>query len=172
MTALVLIAVERHLDGHYRQAFAIGFFAALDRPEVWLFWGPYGLWLFWRDPGARKLVFALFALIPILWFAPEYWGSGHFFRGVTPRASAALQQRRVRQLPVLHRVRQARLADRPVPDQGGRDRGRARGRRSALWRACRCGRAHRRYRRQRRQALAGTAIAGGAGLRLVGRDLA
>ncbi len=82
MTALVLIAVERHLDGHHRQAFAIGFFAALDRPEIWLFWGPYGLWLFWKDPGARRLVIALFVLIPVLWFLPEYWGSGHFLRGV------------------------------------------------------------------------------------------
>jgi hypothetical protein len=82
MTALVLIAFERFLDGHPRQAFVIGFFAALDRPEIWLFWGPYGLWLFWKDPGARRLVIALFVLIPILWFVPEYWGSGHFFRGV------------------------------------------------------------------------------------------
>ena len=70
MTALVLVAVERHLDGHPRQAFVVGFFAALDRPELWLFWGPYGLWLFWRDAGARKLVIGLFALIPILWFGP------------------------------------------------------------------------------------------------------
>ncbi len=82
MTAIVLIAVERHLDGEPRQAFVVGFFAALDRPEIWLFWGPYGLWLAYRDPGARKLVIALFALIPVLWFLPEYWGSGHFFRGV------------------------------------------------------------------------------------------
>jgi hypothetical protein len=82
MTALVLIAVDRHLDGKPRQAFAVGFAAALDRPEIWLLWGPYGLWLFWKDPGARKLVVALFALIPVLWFAPEYWGSGHFLRGV------------------------------------------------------------------------------------------
>ncbi|MHB8657424.1 MAG: hypothetical protein ACYC91_05630 [Solirubrobacteraceae bacterium] len=82
MTALVLIAVERHLDGRPRQAFAVGFFAALDRPELWLFWGPYGLWLFWKDAGSRKLVIGLFVLIPILWFGPEYWGSGHFFRGV------------------------------------------------------------------------------------------
>jgi hypothetical protein len=93
MTAVVLIAVERHLDGKHRQAFAIGFLAALDRPEIWLLWGPYGLWLWWRDPGARKLVFALFALIPILWFLPEYWGSGHFFRGVSrahqPRSNSA-----------------------------------------------------------------------------------
>jgi hypothetical protein len=82
MTALVLISIDRHLDGKYRQAFAIGFFAALDRPEIWLFWGPYGLWLWWKDPGARKLVIGLFALIPVLWFLPEYWGSGHFLRGV------------------------------------------------------------------------------------------
>jgi hypothetical protein len=83
MTALVLIAFDRHLDGKYRQAFAIGFAAALDRPEIWLFWGPYGLWLWWKDPGARKLVIGLFALIPVLWFLPEYWGSGHFLRGVS-----------------------------------------------------------------------------------------
>ena len=93
MTAIVLIAVERHLDGHHRQAFAISFFAALDRPEIWLFWGPYGLWLFWKDPGARKLVIGLFVLIPVLWFLPEYWGSGHFLRGVSraqhPRSNSS-----------------------------------------------------------------------------------
>jgi hypothetical protein len=93
MTALVLIAIERHLDGHHRQAFAIAFFAALDRPEIWLFWGPYGLWLWWKEPGARRLVIGLFVLIPALWFLPEFWGSGHFFRGVTrahtPRSNSA-----------------------------------------------------------------------------------
>ncbi len=83
MTALVLIALDRHLDGHHRQAFAIGFFAALDRPELWALWGPYGIYLFIRDPGARKLVVSLFVLIPVLWFGPELWGSGHLFRGVT-----------------------------------------------------------------------------------------
>jgi hypothetical protein len=83
MTALVLIAFDRHLDGSRRQAFAIGFFAALDRPELWAIWGPYGLYLWWTDPGARKLVGSLFVLIPILWFGPELWGSGHLFRGVT-----------------------------------------------------------------------------------------
>jgi len=81
MTAIVLVALERHLDGHPRQAFAVAFFAALDRPEIWLFWGPYGLWLWWKDPGARKLVYALFVLIPVLWFLPELWGSGHLLRG-------------------------------------------------------------------------------------------
>ncbi len=92
-TALALIAVDSHLDGARQRAFVVGFFAALDRPELWFVWGPYGLYLFWRDPGARKLVVALFALIPVLWFLPELWGSGHLLRGVTraqhPRSNSA-----------------------------------------------------------------------------------
>jgi hypothetical protein len=92
-TALMLIAVDSYLDGAPRRAFVVGFFAALDRPELWFVWGPYGLYLFWRDPGARKLVIALFALIPVLWFLPELWGSGHLLRGVTraqhPRSNSA-----------------------------------------------------------------------------------
>ena len=90
---LVLLAIDRHLDGSARQTFVIGFFPALDRPEIWPFWGLYGLYLWRRDPTARKLVVALFAVTPVLWFGPELWGSGHFFRGVNralhPRANAA-----------------------------------------------------------------------------------
>jgi hypothetical protein len=92
-TALALLAVDSYLDGARQRAFVFGFFAALDRPELWFFWGPYGLYLFWRDPGARRLVVALFALIPLLWFLPELWGSGHLLRGVTraqhPRSNSA-----------------------------------------------------------------------------------
>jgi hypothetical protein len=92
-TALALIAVDSYLDGSRQRAFVVGFFAALDRPELWFFWGPYGLYLFWRDPGARRLVVALFALIPVLWFLPELWGSGHLLRGVNraqhPRSNSA-----------------------------------------------------------------------------------
>ena len=79
---LMLLAIDRHLDDKPRQAFFVGFFAALDRPEIWPFWGLYGLYLWRRDPGAFKLVLGLFALVPLLWFGPEYWGSGQFFRGV------------------------------------------------------------------------------------------
>ena len=92
-TALVLIAVDSHMDGATRRAFVVGFFAALDRPELWFFWGPYGVYLWWRDPGARKLVLSLFALIPVVWFLPELWGSGHLLRGVSraqhPRSNSA-----------------------------------------------------------------------------------
>jgi hypothetical protein len=89
---LVLLAIERHLDGKPRQAFVVGFVLALDRPEIWAFWGLYGLYLWRRDPRTWKLIVALFAIVPCLWFLPELWGSGHLFRGVTralhPRGNA------------------------------------------------------------------------------------
>ncbi len=83
MVAAMLIALDRHLDGHYRQAFVFGFVATLDRPEVGLFWGPYGLWLMWRDPGSRGLVIGLAVLALALWFVPQKWGGGSFTSGVS-----------------------------------------------------------------------------------------
>lgn len=76
LVALVLWAVDRHLDGRYRQALVLGFAAALLRPEVWPFLGAYGVWLWLRDRPARPLVAALALLVPALWFLPELWGSG------------------------------------------------------------------------------------------------
>jgi hypothetical protein len=90
--ALLLISIDRHIDGKPRQAFVVGFLVALDRPEIWLFWGPYGLWLFWRDPGARLLVAALFVITPIVWFLPVYLGCGSFScsvnRATHPRSNS------------------------------------------------------------------------------------
>jgi hypothetical protein len=90
--ALLLISIDRHLDGKHRQAFIVGFLVALDRPEIWLFWGPYGLWVFWKDPGARVLVAALFVITPIVWFVPVYLGCGSFScsvnRATHPRSNS------------------------------------------------------------------------------------
>ncbi len=80
LVAFTLWGVERHLDGRYRQAFVLGFLAALLRPEVWPFLGLYGLWLLLVDWGALWLVLSGFALIPLLWFLPELWGSGNLMR--------------------------------------------------------------------------------------------
>jgi len=80
LVAFVLWGIERHLDGRYRQAFVLGFLAALLRPEVWPFVGLYGLWLLLIDRRALWLVVAGFALIPVLWFLPELWGSGNIWR--------------------------------------------------------------------------------------------
>jgi hypothetical protein len=79
LAAVGLWAVERHLDGRRGHAFALGFAAALLRPEVWPFWGLYGLWLA-RDPARRMLVAGLFAANAALWVLPEWWGSGQPFR--------------------------------------------------------------------------------------------
>ena len=133
-TMVILIAVDRHLDGAPRQAFAVGFLAALDRPEIWLFWGPYGLWLFWRDPGARKLVIGLFLLIPILWFAARVLGLGALPARGQPRPEAARQQPRLCQVPVLRGAHRPRVADDAAADQGRR----------SCWppeRSCSCSRA-------------------------------
>lgn len=85
LVALVLWAVERHLDGHRTHAFLLGFAAALLRPEVWPFWGLYGLWLLLRDrsPRTAALVFGTAAAALLLWFVPEYLGSGDWLRAAS-----------------------------------------------------------------------------------------
>jgi hypothetical protein len=80
LVALCLWAVERHLDGRRTDAFLLGLGAALLRPEVWPFWGLYGLWLAYTEPRRRLPVAGAFLLCGFLWFAPEYWGSGDWLR--------------------------------------------------------------------------------------------
>jgi hypothetical protein len=93
LVALVLAAIDRHLAGRYRHAFAFALGAGLLRPETWPFLGLYGLWLFWRDAGARKLVVVGFAALPVLWLLPELWGSGDLLRAAhraqNPRSNSA-----------------------------------------------------------------------------------
>jgi hypothetical protein len=89
LVALVLWAVERHLDGRRTHAFLLGFAAALLRPEVWPFWGLYGLWLVYQAWDGRPpwreiaLVFGSGALALVLWFLPEYLGSGDWLRAAS-----------------------------------------------------------------------------------------
>ncbi len=82
LVAFALLGLERQLDGRPRSAFLCLLGAALLRPEAWPFLGLYGLWLFWREPGLRALVVAGFAAIPVLWFLPEWWGSGDPLRAM------------------------------------------------------------------------------------------
>jgi hypothetical protein len=93
LVALVLAAIDRHLAGRSRHAFLFGLGAALLRPEAWPFLALYGLWLFWRDGGARKLVVAGAVALPALWLLPELWGSGDLLRAAhrahNPRANSA-----------------------------------------------------------------------------------
>jgi hypothetical protein len=83
LVGLCLWAIERHLDGHRRQAFLLGVAAGLLRPELWPFLLLYGLWLIWSDPATRLLVVGCGVLTFVLWFVPEYLGSGDFFRAAS-----------------------------------------------------------------------------------------
>jgi hypothetical protein len=80
LVALLLLALDRHLDGHRTQALVLGLAAALLRPETWPFLGVYALWLWRREPDSRKVVAVSLALVPVLWLAPELWGSGDLLR--------------------------------------------------------------------------------------------
>jgi hypothetical protein len=89
LVAFVLWAVERHLDGHRTHAFLLGFAAALLRPEVWPFWALYGLWVVYEAWGGRPpwreiaLVFGCGAVAIVVWFLPEYLGSGDWLRAAS-----------------------------------------------------------------------------------------
>jgi hypothetical protein len=81
LVACALWAVDRHLAGRYRAAFALGVAASLIRPEAWPFILLYAIWL-WRrspDPRARAGLLGGLALIPFLWFVPPWIGSGQPF---------------------------------------------------------------------------------------------
>jgi hypothetical protein len=83
LVALVLWAIERHLDGRRRDAFLLGFAAGLLRPELWPFLLAYGLWLMWTEPRTRVLVVGCGVLTVVAWIVPEYLGSGDFMRAAS-----------------------------------------------------------------------------------------
>ncbi|HEX5195171.1 MAG TPA: hypothetical protein VFW09_20440 [Solirubrobacteraceae bacterium] len=81
LLTVVLLAVLRHLDGAVRQTQALLFAASLDRPEMWALFIVYGLWLWRADPGARRLIGVLAALILPIWLLPDLISSGSLLRG-------------------------------------------------------------------------------------------
>ena len=68
ITALCLGAIDFHLSRRFRIAFVLLVLGSLGRPEVWPFVGLYGLWLWWKHPSSRWLVYTGFLLIPAMWF--------------------------------------------------------------------------------------------------------
>jgi hypothetical protein len=82
LMSFTLLAILRHLDGNRVQAFIFAFAASLDRPEIWPFLGLYAIYLWRKEPRARRLIVILLALIVPLWFLPDLVGSGSLLRGV------------------------------------------------------------------------------------------
>ncbi|HTX33021.1 MAG TPA: hypothetical protein VMD09_16685 [Solirubrobacteraceae bacterium] len=68
IVALVLAAIDCHLNGRHRWAFWIWWLGSLGRPEVWPFWLLAGAWLWRSDPTYRRwLVFSVLFLL-FMWF--------------------------------------------------------------------------------------------------------
>src|SRR4051794_32482486 len=80
LVALVLGAVLCHLQGRKGWAFGLAIGAGLLRPEAWPFIGLYALFLLWERPARLKWLAGGLAALPVLWLAPEYWGSGNALR--------------------------------------------------------------------------------------------
>jgi hypothetical protein len=80
LIALVLCAVDRHLERRRDQAFLLASGAALLRPEIWPFLLLYAVVLWSADPRSRLRIIAVGIAVPALWFLPELWGSGNLLR--------------------------------------------------------------------------------------------
>jgi hypothetical protein len=68
IVTLCLAAIDFHLHGRFRWAYACGALAALGRPEVWLFLGLYSIWAWLRMPGMRWMIAGGTVLLVLLWF--------------------------------------------------------------------------------------------------------
>jgi hypothetical protein len=74
--ALLLWAIERHLDGRAGHAVVLGTLGCLLRPELVPFLGVYGLWVWRAEPRLRPLLVGALVLLPVAWVGPEWIGSG------------------------------------------------------------------------------------------------
>ena len=68
IAALCLGAVDCHLSGRPRWAFALGVLASLGRPEVWPFLALYSLWAWRAIPSMRWVIAAGIVILLLLWF--------------------------------------------------------------------------------------------------------
>ena len=75
--ALMLWAIERHLDGRRDHALGLGALACLLRPELFPFLCAYPLWLWRAEPTRRSLIAGLMLVVPLAWTVPEWIGSGN-----------------------------------------------------------------------------------------------
>jgi len=76
VVALALLALERHGSGRPGQAFAALAVAGLVRVEVWPFLAVYGVVVIARDRRRLWRVLAVGVALLVLWFVPDWAGSG------------------------------------------------------------------------------------------------
>jgi len=81
--AFALLALERGVAGRHRAALTLAVAASLVRVEAWPFLVLYAAWLWRTRPAWRPALAAIAVGVPLLWFAPELWGSGDLLRSGT-----------------------------------------------------------------------------------------
>ena len=81
LTALLLGALDRHLERKDGVGLALAFLAALLRPEAWPLLALSGFVAWRRRPALRPWVGAALLAVPALWFGGDYVGSGSPFTG-------------------------------------------------------------------------------------------
>ena len=91
LAGLALLAVERHLDEHHGQAYGLIYACLLLRPEAFLFFAGYSVFLWRHQPRARPWVVVLTALLPAFWLLPDYLSTGDWLRS-TRRAEMPTQR--------------------------------------------------------------------------------
>jgi hypothetical protein len=97
IVALCLGAIDCHLSGRHRWAFACAALASLGRPEIWPFLGLYSIWAWRALPSMRRLIVAGIALLVVLWFGiPALTSRSPFVAGTNALGSGrALHNDRV-----------------------------------------------------------------------------
>ncbi len=89
LVTLCLAAIDLHLCGHHRWAWAMLVLACLGRPEVWPIAGLYLLWAWRAHPEMRGLLLAGVIAIPVLWFGiPALTSRSPFVAGAVASDSA------------------------------------------------------------------------------------
>lgn len=68
LVAFFLAAIDMHMIGRHRWAFAFLWLSSLGRPETWPFLGLYFLWAWRAVPRIRLYMLAGLILIPAFWF--------------------------------------------------------------------------------------------------------
>jgi hypothetical protein len=81
LTALLLGALDRHLEKKDGTGLGLAFLAALLRPESWPLLAVSGYVSWRRRPALRPWVGAALVAVPALWFGGDYVGSGSPFTG-------------------------------------------------------------------------------------------
>jgi hypothetical protein len=71
-----LAAIDCHLRGRYRLAFAVGVLASLGRPEAWPALALYSLWVWFNLRSMRWMVLAGVAVIAFMWFGIPWITNG------------------------------------------------------------------------------------------------